>query len=480
MGMELKLTTKLSQRLIMTPILQQVIKLLPMTRMELISSIRQEMEENPFLEEEIEEEETREIGEEPELAIPTDAGFEEDAINNGSDKKQEEIDWDSYLQEEAYDGATGEGYQERPSLENTLRTSESLQDHLIWQLHMVEPDADRRRVGEVIISEIDDEGFFKSDLAETAEQASTSVETVKEMLDIIKRKFDPTGIGAANIRECLLLQAEALEPDDPVIREIIMDHLPNLTERDYGKIARELGVDVERLMEAVEFIRSLDPTPGKSFSPEKAHYVIPDIYLVKMDDDYQVMLNDDGVPRLKVNSYYRNILKGKHPDQPKMKEFVENKFKSAIWLIKSIEQRRQTMLKVGRSIVKFQRGFLDHGISHLKPLVLKDVAEDIGMHESTISRVTRNKYIYTPQGIFELKYFFHSGVSSYLGNTVSSIRVKEMIKKIVSEENSKKSVTDDQIVKLLQTQDVKIARRTVTKYRKELGILSASKRKKIY
>jgi RNA polymerase sigma-54 factor len=216
--------------------------------------------------------------------------------------------------------------------------------------------------------------------------------------------------------------------------------------------------------------------------------VVPDIYIVKVDDEWQVLLNDDGMPKLRINNFYKKILKsqGKTDTETtgkvdgKEKEFVENKFQSALWLIKSIEQRRQTLLKVGRSLVKFQEGFLDHGISHLRPLVLKDVAEDIEMHESTVSRVTRNKYLDTQQGIFELKFFFHSGVSSYLGNTVSSVRVKEMIKKIVVEEDEKKPATDDMVVSLLQSRDVKIARRTVTKYRKELGIPPASKRKKIY
>jgi RNA polymerase sigma-54 factor len=482
--MELKLSAKLTQKLVMTPILQQVIKLLPMTRMELVTAIRQEMEENPFLEE-LEADENEESKDQQEAEggpeeKPADGFEEEVSLNTKEEKKSEEIDWDSYFQEEAYDGATGEGYEDKPSLENTLRTSESLQDHLLWQLHLTVQDQKKRLLGEIIISEIDSDGFFKGELKDVAEQAGMPIETAKEVLETIKEKFEPTGVGASDIRECLMLQAESLEPDDPIVRELIEDHLPNLTERNYAKIAKELDVDVERVMEAVEFIRSLDPAPGKSFNTEKAHYVIPDIYLVQVNGEYQVILNDDGMPRLRINSYYKSILKGNRSVQAKTREFVENKFKAAIWLIKSIEQRRQTMLKVGNSIVKFQRGFLDHGISHLKPLVLRNVAEDIGMHESTISRVTRNKYIHTPQGIVELKFFFHSGVNSYLGSSVSSVRVKEMIKKIVLEEEIKKPVTDDQIVRMLQTQDVKIARRTVTKYRKELGIPPASKRKRIY
>ena len=483
MGMDMKLSMKLSQRLIMTPMLQQAIKLLPMTRMELLSAIRSELEENPFLEEQLPEEETQEV-ESGEVREPEDQptqGFEEEvSVTQSSDEKKEpEMDWDAYFQEEAYEGGTGEGYQEKPSLENTLRNSESLHDHLLWQLNVTLLEPRLNEIGQIIVSEIDDDGFLKTALSELAEQAEATIEEVKQILTIIQG-FDPTGVGAADMKECLLMQAVALEPDDPIIRELIEGHLESLSDRNYTRIAKELAVDVERVMEAISFIRSLDPAPGRSFGTENAHYVVPDIYLIKMDDDYQVILNDDGVPKLKINPYYRNILKAKDGVQESTKEFVENKFRAAEWLVKSIEQRRQTMLKVGRSIVKFQRGFLDNGMSHLKPLVLKDVADDIGMHESTISRVTRNKYIHTPQGIFELKFFFHSGVNSYLGNMVSSVRVKEMIKKIVTEEDPKKPATDDHIVKILEMQDVRIARRTVTKYRKELKVPPASKRKRIH
>lgn len=476
MGMDMKLSMKLSQRLIMTPMLQQAIKLLPMTRMELVTAIRAELEENPFLEEAAVEEDEKEA-ETPEEA-PV---FEHEAavVPAEENKAKEEMDWDSYFQEEVYERGTGYDYKERPSLENTLRNNESLHDHLSWQLNAGVTDPRLNEIGQIIISDIDDDGYYKTDLAETAEQAGATVEEVKSVLEIIKG-FDPTGVGAVDVKECLGLQAAALEPDDPVIRDVIEGHLDDLRENNYAKIAKELGVDVERLQEVVAFIRCLDPAPGKAFNTESAHYVLPDIYLVKMDDDYQVLLNDDGVPKLKINPYYRNILKAREGVQASTKEFVENKFRAAEWLVKSIEQRRQTMLKVGRSLVKFQRGFLDHGITHLKPLVLKDVAEDIGMHESTISRVTRNKYIHTPQGIFELKFFFHGGVNSYLGSMISSVRVKDMIKKIVMEENPKKPVTDDHIVRMLETQDVRIARRTVTKYRKELKVPPASKRRRTY
>ncbi len=486
MGMEMRLSMKLSQRLIMAPMLQQAIKLLPMTRLELLSTIRTEMEENPFLEELMpEDEEKQEAAKSDEgenIQSGKEEGFEQETVIDKAkeEPKKEEMDWDYYMREEAYDGATGGGgFQERPSIENTLHETESLQDHLLWQLNATITDEKLNEIGLVIISDIDDNGYFKMEHQDIAEQTGADLEDVKKVLVIIK-KFEPTGVGAADLKECLLIQAEALEPDDPIVRELISDHLHHLDEKNYAKIAKELKVDVERIMEAVEFIRVLDPAPGKAFSKDRPFYVVPDLYLVNVDGEYQVHLNDEGVPRLKVNSYYRNILKNKNSMQGKTKEFVENKFRSAEWLIKSIEQRRQTMLKVGRSLVKFQGEFMDNGITYLKPLVLKDVAEDTGMHESTISRVTRNKYIHTPQGIFELKFFFHGGVNSYLGSMVSSVRVKEMIKTIVSEEDQKKPATDDQMVKLLQTQNVKIARRTVTKYRKELSIPPASKRKRIY
>jgi len=476
---------KMGQRLVMTPAMQQAIKLLPLTKLELIASIRTELDENPFLEEgdSVEEEEEKDLSEE---TPKEDSGFEEETGVVKEEPKKEEPDgpdWEAFLQEEAYSGGTGEGYAEKPSIENTLRNSETIYDHLLWQLNVTVLDPKKNAIGQEILGDMDEEGFFKMELLDVAEKADCTVEDVAEVLDIIKNQFDPTGVCASDVTESLLLQAMAIEPDDPVIKEIILGFLPELSERNFAKIAKTLGVDTQRVIEVVEFIRSLDPKPGASFSQQKPDYVEPDIYVVRVDDEWQVFLNDDGVPKLKINNYYRKVLKASKNsnfNNEKEKEFIESKVQSAIWLVKSIEQRRQTMLKVGRSLVKFQDGFLKHGISHLKPLVLKNVAEDIEMHESTISRVTRNKYIHTPQGIFELKYFFHSGVSSYLGNTVSSVRVKEMIKKIVMEEDAKKPATDDKIVALLQTRDVKIARRTVTKYRKELRIPSGSKRKRIY
>ena len=494
MGIEMKLQMRLAQRLVMTPMLQQAIKLLPMTRLELVQAIRSELEENPLLEE-IAEPETDQTEEEVESAAALEAMADAEAKpENGSDKVFEEqatlednreqpakddIDWDAYMQSDLYEGGSGEGYVERPSIENTLRQKEGLEAHLMWQLNCSAVSEEEKNLGEIIIGNINNEGYLEESLESLAQEAGVSVEVMEDAL-ILVQSFDPPGAAARDLKECLLLQVKSAHLKGTLVEKLILDYLENLDERNFPKIARIEDMEIEDVVEAVRAIREFDPKPGLSFNAEEAVYITPDLFVVKVDDEYQVFLNDEGIPRLRINQYYQSILKNKSEEQKTTREYVENKFRSALWMIKSIEQRRQTMLKVGRSISKFQREFLDKGLNYLKPLIRKDVAEDIGMHESTISRVTTNKYIHTPQGLFELKYFFHSAVGSYLGNDMSSVRVKEMIKKLVKDEDSSKPLTDDQIVKLLQSKDVKIARRTVTKYRKELMIPSTSRRRKIF
>jgi len=491
MGIEMKLQMRMSQRLVMTPMLQQAIKLLPMTRLELVQAIRAELEENPLLDETVDTE--VEQAEEEEIALSTTPTQEEPPPNGREEtvyeeqaafekeevaQPQNDVDWDAYLQSDLYEGSTGEGYVERPSLENTLRQKDGLEEHLMWQLNCSAYSGEEKRLGFIIIGNINDEGYLESDIESLAQEAGVSVDNMEDTL-ILVQSLDPPGVAARNLKECLLLQMRANHLRGTLVEKLITNHLESLDERNFPRIAKAEGVEVEEVIDAVRAIREFDPKPGLQFNPEETRYITPDLFIVKIDDDYQVYLNDEGIPRLRINPYYHSILKNKEEDNKNTREYVENKFRSALWLIKSIEQRRQTMLKVGRSIIKFQREFLDKGINYLKPLILKDVAEDISMHESTISRVTTNKYIHTPQGLLELKYFFHSSVGSYLGNDMSSVRVKEMIRKLVKEEDSFKPLTDDQIVKLLQGKDVKIARRTVTKYRKELKISSTSKRKKL-
>jgi len=491
MAMEMKLQMRMAQRLVMTPMLQQAIKLLPMARLELVQAIRAEMEENPLLEElveqeleQAEEEENSRKTEENEVN-PTDNNrdtvFEEQTQleNKEESHAQDEIDWDAYIQSDLYEGGTGEGYIERPSLENTLRQKEGIEEHLLWQLNCSAVNEKERELGSLIIGNINNEGYLDTTLEALAEEAGVSVDDMEDAL-ILVQSFDPPGVGARGLKECLMLQARGAGMKGTLAETLIRDHLSNLDERNFPKLAKSLDVEVDDIVDAVRAIRELDPKPGLEFNPEETHYITPDLFVVKVDDEYQVYLNDEGIPKLRINPYYQSILKNKKETQKPTREYLENKFRSALWTIKSIEQRRQTMLKVGRSLCKFQRDFLDKGMNYLKPLILKDVAEDIGMHESTISRVTTNKYIHTPQGLFELKYFFHSSVGSYLGDGMSSVRVKEMIRNICKEEDQTKPYTDDQIVKILQSKNVKIARRTVTKYRKELQIPSTSKRKKLF
>lgn len=488
MAMEMRLQMRMAQRLVMTPMLQQAIKLLPMARLELVQAIRQEMEANPLLEEimdndleQVEDEAGSGVDQEEPADNSGDTVYEEQAAleNKEESQGQDEIDWDAYLQSDLYEGGTGEGYVERPSLENTLRHKEGLEEHLMWQLNCSALTEDERRLGSIIIGNINNEGYLDASVESLAGEAGASADEIEDALALVQ-SFDPPGVAARDLKECLLLQLDNAGMKGSLAETLIKDHLPSLEEKNFPKLARSIGVSMEELVAAARVIRELDPKPGLQFNPEETHYITPDLFVVKVDDDYQVYLNDEGIPKLRINSYYQSILKNKKETQKPTREYLENKFRSALWMIKSIEQRRQTMLKVGRSLCKFQREFLDKGMNYLKPLILKDVAEDIGMHESTISRVTTNKYIHTPQGLFELKFFFHSSVGSYLGDGMSSVRVKEMIKKICKEEDPAKPYTDDQIVAILRSKNVKIARRTVTKYRKELQIPSTSKRKRLF
>lgn len=482
MGIELKLQMRLGQRLVMTPMLQQAIKLLPMTRLELVQAIQIEIEQNPLLEEDMETEEPEE--EEANSEDDTkETVFEEQTTlekpEKEKEKEAEEIDWDAYMQSDLYDGRTGEGYVEFPNLENTLRQNESIEEHLMWQLSCSSVTEEEYKLGSIIVGNINDEGYLEESLENLAEEGNLPLEEMEDAL-ILVQSLDPPGVGARNLKECLLLQIENNGAQSSLMKDLINDHLEELDERNFKKLAKMLDVSIDDIVGAMKAMRELDPKPAIQFNPDEAHYITPDLYVVKMDNEYQVYLNDDDTPRLRINSYYKSILKNKGKEKNQEREYLENKFRSALWMIKSIEQRRQTMLKVGRSLCKFQREFLDKGLNYLKPLILKDVADDIEMHESTISRVTTNKYIYTTQGLFELKYFFHSSVGSYLGSDMSSVRVKEMIRVICKDEDQSKPYTDDQIVKLLQSKNVKIARRTVTKYRKDLKIPATSKRKRLF
>ena len=473
MEMKINLSLKMTQKLVMTPMLQQAIKLLPMARLELAQLIRQEIIENPVLEELLEEEnENEQENSQKEKEPNEDFNSDNEQSPNSQDQ---EIDWDSYFQGNIDQGMSVESYTERPSIESTYKKEATLADHLMWQLDLsVDSDSDKF-IGSCIIGNIQNDGYLCADLQEIAEICNTEEKNVLRVLKIVQ-SFEPAGVAARTLKECLMIQARILSEKKPYVEVLIENYLERLEDRFLPKVASELKVDVEEVLDALKIIRDLCPKPGLLFSSERVDYVVPDLVVVKTETGYDVVLNDDGVPNLRISPYYHNLLKTTKEGQTK--EYLEDKYRSALWLIKSIDQRRQTIYKVGKSIVKLQKSFLDDGLSYLEPMVLKDVAKDIEMHESTVSRITTNKYIDTPQGVFELKFFFHSGIKSYMGNTMSSIRVKNMIKEIINEEDGSYPLTDDQMVEALMRKNAKIARRTITKYRKELNIPPASKRKK--
>lgn len=482
MGIETKLALRQTQKLVMTAMLQQAIKLLPMSRLELVQVIRQELTENPMLEE-------LALTEDGDMSAEEEEGenVPDPAVEGMTDGKELfDIGWEDYFPEEwEWKGLPYEEYEEKFSYENTAHTQTTLSEHLISQLTLATPDEVERQAGVFLIGNIDDEGYLRCDIDEAVAATQADHGTVERVLGVIQ-SFDPSGIGARDLRECLLIQIRFLGLEGSLVETVVSEYLPRLEERgaahitDVAKeLTRTLNLSGEEIAMALRILKHLDPKPGLRFTAVPSEVIIPDVTVMKVGGDYQVFLNDEGIPRLRISHAYRRLLRGGQMGQPEAKQYLEDKLRSAVWLIRSIEQRRQTLYKVATSIVAFQREFLDHGLAYLKPLVLKDVAEDIGMHESTVSRVTTSKYMHTDQGIFELKYFFHSGLESYDGETMSSLTVKDRIKKLVAAEDPAKPLTDQHIVAMLAGENVKIARRTVTKYRRELKLPPANRRKRI-
>jgi RNA polymerase sigma-54 factor len=475
--MELKLNLKLGQKLVMTPMLQQAIKLLPMARLELAQMVRHEIMENPVLEElmEEEEEEFKLNSEEKESDNESSENFNETPAE--ASPPDPEIDWENHFQNNLDQGSSIDNYAEKPSIEATYKKEASLHDHLQWQLDLTVDSETDNFIGQYIIGNIQNDGYLCTDLEDIAENAQVTESEVLKVLQIIQT-FEPLGVGARSLKECLMIQAQALPERNHLVETLIETYLDQLEERYLQKIAGKLKVNIEKILAAVQQIREFCPKPGSVYSSEGIDYVTPDLTVVKTEKGYDIAINDEGVPNIRINPFYQNLLNKSKEGQTK--EYLETKYRSALWLIKSIDQRRQTIFKVGKSIIKLQEEFLDKGLAYLKPMVLKDVARDIEMHESTVSRITTNKYIDTPQGIFELKFFFHSGIKSYMGTNLSSVRVRNMIKEVVAAEDPKNPLTDDEMVQALMRKNAKIARRTITKYRKELNIPPASKRKKIF
>jgi len=564
MAMQMKMQMKMSQQLIMTPQLQQAIKLLQLSRTELEELIEQTLIENPVLEEGIDMDtfpnktddsaETAETAESPEVVADTE-DFETARENEQENNDQDEIDWQQYIEQVEQFG----GYQERryniasddedsPSIEATAAQTESLADHLVWQLDMQELTPLEYRTGAFLIGNIDDDGFLvtsvrellesqrdlydqinqsyiKGELAELPEidtdlldlrfqtakttqkkknkkednadfeeyenipeeepkrpeVSAAACSFVEHVLGIIQH-FNPNGVGARSLQECLLIQLDILGESENLCSRIVKHDMPLLESKDLKKIARRQKQDLEQVIESYRLIMSLEPKPGREFIPNPSHhYIIPDVYIYQKDNEYKVALNSAGMPRLRINNYYKDLSNTMEDDGSLTKDYILEKVKAGQWLLKSIEQRQKTIYRVTKSILRFQKKFFEHGINFLRPLVLKDVAEDIDVHESTVSRITTNKYVHTPQGIFELKYFFTSGIDQGRGDAVSSKRIKDMIMQMVQKENLKSPYTDLQIADILERQSgIKVARRTVAKYREALNILPSNKRKQLF
>jgi len=461
----------------MTPQLQQAIKLLQLSRLELVSTVNQELQENPLLEEVNQEAVETGPGEaEPQVVRDQDPR----EIRGGGDEGIKDINWDEYMQNyEYYPRPMVSREEPGRGFEATLSKPSSLVDHLLWQLRMSPIPKEDQETAEMIIGNLSEDGYLDCSLEEIARAAGAEPDVAEKVL-LLVQTFDPVGVAARNLQECLLLQARRLGMGGTLVETVLQDHIKDLERKRYDAIAKRNGLALAEVLAAVRVILGLDPRPGRTYSGEEPRYIIPDIYVHKIDEQYVVQLNDDGLPKLRISSYYRDILSRNEKASGETREYIQEKLRAAAWLIKSIHQRQRTIYKVACSIVNFQREFLDRGLAYMRPLVLRDVAEDIDMHESTISRVTTNKYMHTPQGILEMKYFFKSSIQQKAGERISSETIKERIRRMIAQEDPGNPISDQEIVTLLTRSNIEIARRTVAKYRESLGILASTRRKKVF
>lgn len=473
MALYQKLGLRQSQELRMTPQLQQAIKLLQLSRLELEKAIQKEIEENPVLEE------ITEAPDAPEKAEAEAAAGPENVETSTDPRKQDEFEWESYI-ENQYKPPQGQGMnnEEIMNYENVITASQTLYDYLMWQMTLNGFNDEEQKIAAILISYIDEDGYIKTPFDQIAEEEGVTAQELEEILPFIQ-EFDPPGVGARNLSECLLIQAKHIGEDTNDLVQIINNHIKDLEKKNYDRVAKEMNVPLEQVIELCKIITDLDPKPGRAFAQQEVQYVTPDVYVYKVADEYVISLNEDGLPRLRVSNLYKNILTGKDSNNL-TQDYIKEKLKSAVWLIKSIHQRQRTIYKVTEAIVKFQREFFDKGAGFIRPMILRDIAGEVGIHESTVSRVTTNKYLHTPQGIFELKYFFNSGVSKSNGDSLASESVKLKIRDLIAKEDPKKPLSDQEIVNLLKAEGIQIARRTVAKYRDALGVLPSSKRKKMF
>ncbi len=482
MVLELRQNLKLVQQLVMTPQLQQAIKLLQLARLELADTIQQEIEQNPVLEEVAAGTEA-EAGPTTETVspdLPQEAPSQEKTseVNVESSSSFEEINWNDYENEYERSSFSSRpvASSDLPSRLDILAQKSDLQSHLTWQLNFSGVSEEEKEVGQFVIGNLNRDGFLDIEEEEIAKEIKVPIEVVQKIISKIQ-ELDPPGVAARDVRESLLLQLERLDLSKSLAHILVRDHLKLLETKNYRAMIKESGRSMDEVKAAVDVIINLDPFPGRIFSDEEPQYIVPDVYVYKMGDEYVIMLNDEGLPKLRISSYYKDILKKEKKAPTETRDYIHDKVRSATWLIKSIQQRQRTIYRTVESLIKFQRDFFEKGVGHLKPLILRDLAEDIEMHESTISRVTTNKYVHTPQGTFELKYFFNTGIESYDGDNVASLSIKAEIKKMIQGENSEKPLSDQAISNMFKKDGVKVARRTVAKYREQLGILPSRFRK---
>lgn len=529
----LKLTQRLDQRMVLTPQLRQRIEMLQMTTVELSELIQQEMVANPILEEVTNDEEVQEISQNildqnangtdelfengftdafelnPELSVndlnngdaspenfsaeavgengfsedySPDADFESEAETPTVEKADafEEVDYGREFQDyldPGYKTQEIEYKEDAPSFDQFLSRSESLMEHLDWQLNLQQISEKLEEVASCIVGNLDEDGRLNATNEEIAEMCGCSDETVERARQIVLR-LEPVGCGARDVRECLLAQLEANGHGESLATELVRNHLADLQPHRLQHLAKQTGIELNTLNEEINKIRSLDPYPGRRYSSEEPIFVAPEVYIEKLEDDYVIYFTDDGSPRLRISPTYQQLL-GQDGTSKETRDFIKEKVRSAVDLLRNIEHRRLTIYKVVECIIQRQREFLDKGVQFIKPMMLKDVAEDIGMHLSTISRVVNRKYAHTPQGVIELRRFFSEGMLNEDGEEVSTRIIKLRIKKMIEDEDTRKPITDDDIAKILSKEGIKLSRRTVAKYRDQMQIPGSRERKTV-
>ena len=477
MALESRLELRLSQKLILTPQLQQAIKLLQMPHLELSQFLSQELMENPFLEETADEVPAEELTQEEKDSAEVEEPYEDEGAPL---EKLMNFSVDEYFEDRISDGRDmgyfNPGTITPPSFEQFLSRKPDLYDHLLWQLRLSNVSEHIKRVGEIIIGNIDENGYLTASLEEIRDAGGARSEEVEQALAVI-HSFDPSGVGARDIAECLLLQVRGLQLQGTIVEKIIRNNLHELEKKKYSVIAQQHELPLNDVLAAVKVIEGLEPKPGRNFSSAAPNYVTPDVYLVKTAEGYQIILSDEGVPKLRLSSFYKNLIHQNNAFPKEDKHFLIEKMRSAVGLLKSLDQRERTIYRVTETLLDLQKDFFSNGVEQLKPLTLKEVASVLNLHESTVSRVTSNKYLSCEHGVFGFRYLFSSGLSSGMGS-VSSTSVKNTIKKIVSEEGNRKPLSDQHIAAMLKSDGIMIARRTVAKYRDELGIPSQIQRRK--